>query len=90
MRRIRALLGATIAGACAITALPGVAATAAEPASAATIDVTGTYYPVSPARLLDTRSGLGAPVAKLGPAGRWTSRSPAVAACLPPASARWC
>ncbi|MEU5788635.1 hypothetical protein ABZ754_13010 [Micromonospora purpureochromogenes] len=69
MRKIRALLGATIAGACAITALPGVAATAAGPASAATVDVTGTYYPVSPARLLDTRSGLGAPAAKLGPGG---------------------
>ncbi|MBM0237473.1 choice-of-anchor D domain-containing protein [Micromonospora sp. ATA32] len=28
--------------------------------------VTGTYYPVSPARLLDTRTGLGAPKAKIG------------------------
>ncbi|MEH1054983.1 hypothetical protein V6U89_07175 [Micromonospora sp. CPCC 206171] len=27
----------------------------------------GTYYPVAPARLLDTRAGLGAPKAKLGP-----------------------
>ncbi|MFR9774592.1 choice-of-anchor D domain-containing protein [Micromonospora sp. MS34] len=29
--------------------------------------VTGMYYPVSPARLMDTRSGLGAPKAKIGP-----------------------
>ncbi|MFI6264330.1 hypothetical protein [Micromonospora sp. NPDC051006] len=29
--------------------------------------VSGTYYPVAPARLMDTREGLGAPKAKLGP-----------------------
>lgn len=29
--------------------------------------VTGSYYPLSPKRLMDTRSGLGAPKAKIGP-----------------------
>ncbi|MEV0979706.1 FlgD immunoglobulin-like domain containing protein [Streptomyces sp. NPDC049915] len=32
----------------------------------------GTYEPVSPARILDTRSGLGAPKAKVGPGGTVT------------------
>ncbi|MEH0842966.1 choice-of-anchor D domain-containing protein [Micromonospora sp. CPCC 205711] len=30
----------------------------------------GSYYPVTPTRLMDTRTGLGAPKAKLGPAGK--------------------
>ncbi|TDB78520.1 hypothetical protein [Micromonospora sp. KC723] len=60
----------TLAGACALTAVPATAFAAPSAAlqqQAAAADSTGTYYPVSPARLLDTRSGLGAPKAKLGP-----------------------
>ncbi|KWV31422.1 hypothetical protein AWV63_17685 [Micromonospora rifamycinica] len=34
--------------------------------TAALDDVTGAYYPVAPARLLDTRSGVGAPAGKIG------------------------
>ncbi|SCG48580.1 hypothetical protein [Micromonospora halophytica] len=67
MRKLRALLGATVAGACAVTLLPGVAAAAPPPSSTA-VDVTGTYYPVTPTRLVDTRTGLGVPAAaKIGP-----------------------
>ncbi|MGK5442578.1 hypothetical protein ACSNN7_12280 [Micromonospora sp. URMC 105] len=69
MRKFRTLLGATLAGACAITAVPGVASAApAAPQSSAALagEATGTYYPLAPARLMDTRAGLGAPKAKIG------------------------
>jgi hypothetical protein len=68
MRTFRTLLGVTLAGACALAAVPGTAVAAPAPlqAAAAVDDVTGTYYPLSPARLMDTRTGLGAPKAKIG------------------------
>ncbi|TDC82000.1 hypothetical protein E1193_13165 [Micromonospora sp. KC606] len=69
MRRFRTVLGVTLAGACALTAVPATASAAPSTAlqQQALADSAGTYYPVSPARLMDTRSGLGAPKAKLGP-----------------------
>jgi hypothetical protein len=71
MRKFRTLLGATLAGACALAVVPGTAsaAPAAAPqlATADLADTTGAYYEVSPARLMDTRAGLGAPKAKIGP-----------------------
>ncbi|MEH0842968.1 hypothetical protein V6U81_11340 [Micromonospora sp. CPCC 205711] len=75
MRKIRTLLGVTLAGACALAAVPGVATAAAPVATSSQAvadlaDVTGAYYPVAPARLMDTRIGLGAPKAKIGPAAK--------------------
>ncbi|TDB80813.1 hypothetical protein [Micromonospora sp. KC721] len=69
MRKFRTVLGVTLAGACALTAVPATASAAPSTAlqQQAAADSTGTYYPVSPARLMDTRSGVGAPKAKLGP-----------------------
>ncbi|WP_157517569.1 hypothetical protein [Micromonospora rifamycinica] len=50
--------------------MPGTASAAPVSAplqkTAALDDVTGAYYPVAPARLLDTRSGVGAPAGKIG------------------------
>lgn len=70
MRKIRTILGVTLAGACALAVVPGTASAAPASAplqkSAALDDVTGAYYPVAPARLLDTRDGTGAPVGKIG------------------------
>ncbi|MFF5176348.1 hypothetical protein ACFY3U_27525 [Micromonospora sp. NPDC000089] len=72
MRLIRTLLGVSVAGACALAVLPGAALAAPHPAAAghasaaAPAGVEGTYYPVAPARLMDTRSGLGAAKAKIG------------------------
>lgn len=70
MRKIRTILGATLAGACALAVVPGTASAAPVSAplqkAAALDDVTGAYYPVAPARLLDTRTGVGAPVGKIG------------------------
>ncbi|MEV4480221.1 hypothetical protein [Micromonospora coxensis] len=73
MRTFRTLLGATLAGACALAVVPGTATAAPSvtpQAVAELADTTGAYYPVSPARLMDTRSGLGAPKAKIGPGGK--------------------
>ncbi|GAB3184301.1 hypothetical protein FHX75_121266 [Micromonospora palomenae] len=71
MRKFRTLLGATLAGACALAVVPGTAsaapAAAPQQATADLADTTGAYYEVSPARLMDTREGLGAPKAKIGP-----------------------
>ncbi|MFR9774591.1 hypothetical protein ACL02O_00835 [Micromonospora sp. MS34] len=69
MRKFRTLLGATLAGACALTAMPGLAAAAPATAeqTAGLADTTGAYYTLAPARLMDTREGLGAPKAKIGP-----------------------
>ncbi|MEH0821997.1 hypothetical protein [Micromonospora sp. CPCC 205714] len=51
--------------------MPGTAsaapAAAPQQATADLADTTGAYYEVSPARLMDTREGLGAPKAKIGP-----------------------
>ncbi|MFI6264331.1 hypothetical protein [Micromonospora sp. NPDC051006] len=69
MRRFRTLLGVTLAGACALAVVPGTASAApavSQKAAAAIDDTTGAYYPLAPARLLDTRSGLGAPTGALG------------------------
>ncbi|MGK5442577.1 hypothetical protein ACSNN7_12275 [Micromonospora sp. URMC 105] len=74
MRKFRTLLGATLAGACALAVVPGTAsaapAAAPQQATADLADTTGAYYEVSPARLMDTREGLGAPKAKIGPLGK--------------------
>ncbi|MGS2617289.1 hypothetical protein ACVCAH_22595 [Micromonospora sp. LZ34] len=69
MRILRALLstGVTLATTCALAAAP---ATAQPQAASAAVDVTGTYYPVAPTRLMDTREGLGAPQAMIGPSGQ--------------------
>lgn len=50
--------------------------------------IPGAYHPVFPARILDTRSGLGAP-GRLGPRGQWRCRSPGRAGCPRPASRPW-
>ncbi|MEV0805506.1 hypothetical protein [Micromonospora sp. NPDC050200] len=73
MRKLHTLLGATLAGACALAVVPGTASaapSAAPQTMAALADTTGAYYEVSPARLMDTRAGLGAPKAKIGPLGK--------------------
>ncbi|MER7894185.1 hypothetical protein ABTX15_30665 [Micromonospora sp. NPDC094482] len=69
MRTFRGLLGvgAALVATCALTAAP--AAAVPSRTSQAAVDVTGTYYPVAPTRLMDTRDGLGAPMAKVGPSG---------------------
>ena len=47
------------------------------------------YHPLTPARILDTRYGNGAPVARLGPGATWPSRSPAGEGCRPTRSPPW-
>ncbi|WP_158289895.1 hypothetical protein [Micromonospora sp. S4605] len=69
MRKFRTLLGATLAGACALAVVPGTASAAPaapQQAAAAIDDTTGAFYPLAPARLLDTRSGVGAPAGAIG------------------------
>ncbi|SCL22238.1 hypothetical protein GA0070616_2499 [Micromonospora nigra] len=73
MRKIRTLLGATLAGACAIAVAPGaVAAAPAAPQAASAVmdDVTGAFYPLAPARLMDTRNGTGVPAGRIGAGGK--------------------
>ncbi|MEV4480224.1 hypothetical protein [Micromonospora coxensis] len=72
MRKIRALLGVATVGASVLAGLPAVASAAPStpspaPAAATSDSAKGTYYPVSPARLMDTRTGLGGRTGKLGP-----------------------
>ncbi|MEH1054985.1 hypothetical protein V6U89_07185 [Micromonospora sp. CPCC 206171] len=75
MRKFRTLLGATLAGACALAVVPGTAsaapAAAPQQATADLADTTGAYYPVAPARLMDTRSGLGGKTGKIGPLSKF-------------------
>ncbi|SCG78930.1 hypothetical protein GA0070609_5727 [Micromonospora echinaurantiaca] len=69
MRKFRTLLGVTLAGACALAVVPGTASAAPaapQQAAAALEDTTGAFYPLAPARLLDTRSGVGAPAGAIG------------------------
>ncbi len=68
MGKFRTLLGVSLAGACALAVTPATAS-AAPVSTASTMDLTdttGAYYPIAPARLMDTREGLGAPKAKIG------------------------
>ncbi|WP_328341125.1 hypothetical protein [Micromonospora sp. NBC_00421] len=75
MNRIRVLLGVFVAGVCAATAIPASAlaapSTVLTPVEVSALpSVVGTYYPMAtPTRILDTRTGNGAPKGKIG-AGR--------------------
>ncbi|SCG48574.1 hypothetical protein [Micromonospora halophytica] len=74
MRKFRTLLGATLAGACALAVVPGTASAApavTPQAVAGLADTTGAYYPLSPYRLMDTRSGLGGKTGKIGPLSKF-------------------
>jgi hypothetical protein len=69
------VLTTVVLTALATAAVPAVAeaSPASSPVLSAAVapgDATGTYYEVSPARLLDTRSGNGAPRARVGEGGR--------------------
>src|ERR1700755_2924279 len=67
MRALRTVLVGTAAAALAIA---GSVYVVASPASAAPPGgAVGTYTPVAPTRILDTRSGLGAPKKIVGPGG---------------------
>ncbi|SCE71428.1 hypothetical protein GA0074695_0517 [Micromonospora viridifaciens] len=71
MGKFRTILGVGLAGACALAVTPATASaapvsTAGPVTTAGLADTTGAYYPISPARLMDTRSGVGAPKAKIG------------------------
>ncbi len=66
MRVLRTVLAGTAATALAIA---GSVYFVASPASAAPIGAVGTYTPLSPSRILDTRSGVGAPKGIVGPGG---------------------
>ncbi|MDO3703500.1 hypothetical protein Q3W71_17660 [Micromonospora sp. C28SCA-DRY-2] len=82
MRTVRVLLAVTAVGACALAGLPASAAPVTKPAAAparsavAADTVVGTYYPLAPERLMDTRSGLGG---RTGPLGARTTVELAVA-----------
>ncbi|GAA5190004.1 hypothetical protein GCM10023322_44110 [Rugosimonospora acidiphila] len=67
MRAIRV----AIAGAAAVAAMLAVAPTVATaaPAAPAAVGGAGAYYSLAPSRILDTRSGVGAPAAAVGPNG---------------------
>jgi hypothetical protein len=67
MRALRTVLVGTAA---ATLAIAGSVYVLASPASAAApVGAVGTYTPVAPKRILDTRSGLGAPKTIVGPGG---------------------
>ncbi|MEV4540021.1 hypothetical protein [Micromonospora echinaurantiaca] len=68
MRTVRVLLAVTAVGACALAGLPASAAPVTRPVAAAVAadTVVGTYYPLAPERLMDTRSGLGGRTGPLG------------------------
>jgi hypothetical protein len=68
-------LGPIVAAAVAVTALgavvpaPALAGAASPTAQAALVGAPGTYVPLTPVRILDTRHGNGAPTAKIGSGG---------------------
>ncbi|MDG4827857.1 hypothetical protein O7627_00905 [Solwaraspora sp. WMMD1047] len=65
MRVLRGAVATAVTLAAVLTGLPTTAASAAGSAAAAQAGADGTYRPVGPQRLLDTRSGLGAPAGAL-------------------------
>ncbi|GIF46796.1 hypothetical protein DFJ67_1486 [Asanoa ferruginea] len=68
MRALRTVLAGTAAAALAVAGSVYVLASPAS-AAAAPVGAVGTYSPVAPKRILDTRSGLGAPKKIVGPGG---------------------